>query len=488
MQSPPAIDWEALGPFLCLGVGSLAAVLLAVGSKAVRAFAGPASILSILLAGWSIGTLWERPRIVMEGLVAVDRFALGFDVVFLVTALLAILLSMADLKRKGVEHGEFYALMLIATAGMTMMAGSTSLLGLFLGLEILSVPLYILSGFLRHQDRSLEASMKYFLMGAFSTGFTLYGMALLYGGTGTLDLRRMAAAIAITDGSARGLVLAGFALTLIGFLFKIAAFPFHFWLPDVYQGAPTTVTGYMVAGTKAAGFAAILRILTSVFWTDASAADWTGLLGAIAVLTMTAGNVVALAQNNVKRILAYSSIAHAGYLLVAVVCRSDDGLSSIYFYLAAYAFMNMGAFAVIHLVEHTREGDEVGELLQAYAGLGRREPLTAAAMTVFMLALTGVPLTGGFVGKFFIFKAALDSQHVFLAIALGLNSVISAAYYLRVVLYMYFREPATEPGPVQASWPAALALAASTAGVLILGIYPGPVAEFFTSILEVGPL
>ncbi len=482
MSSMPAVDWEAIAPFLCLSAGGLAAVLLAVGSKAVRLLAGPVAILAVLLAGRSVWVLWESPRVVMSGLVAVDRFALAFDVLFLMTALLAILISMADLRRKGVEHGEFYALMLFATAGMTMMAGSTSLLGLFLGLEILSLPLYIMCGFTRHQERSLEASMKYFLMGAFSTGFTLYGMALLYGATGTLELRNMAAAAAISGAGGRGLLVAGFALTLIGFLFKIAAFPFHFWLPDVYQGAPTTVTGFMIAGTKAAGFAAILRILTSVFWGDASVAKWAGLLAVIAFLTMTAGNLVALAQNNVKRILAYSSIAHAGYLLVAVVCRSDDGLSSIYFYLAAYLFMNLGAFAVIHLVEHTREGDEVGELLQAYAGLGRREPLTAAAMTLFMLALTGVPLTGGFVAKFYIFKAALDADFVILAILLGINSVISAAYYLRVVLYMYFREPATEPGPIQASIPTTLALAASVAGVLILGIYPGPVAQFFTGI------
>ncbi|HXI03367.1 MAG TPA: NADH-quinone oxidoreductase subunit N, partial [Candidatus Saccharimonadales bacterium] len=437
-QIPPVVDWGALAPFLWLCAGGLAAILLAVGSKLLRALAGPVAIFAVVLAGRSVQLLWSSPRIAMNGLVATDRFGLAFDLLFLTTALIAILLSMADLRRKGVEFGEFYALMLFATAGMTMMAGSTSLLGIFLGLEILSLPLYIMSGFTRYRERSLEASMKYFLMGAFSTGFTLYGMALLYGATRTLDLREMAAAVATGGVTSHGLLLAGFSLTLIGFLFKVAAFPFHFWLPDVYQGAPTTVTGYMVAGTKAAGFAAILRILTTVFWTDASGAHWTGLLSLVAILTMTAGNVVALAQNNVKRILAYSSIAHAGYIMVAVVCRTDDGVSSILFYLAAYLFMNLGAFAVVHLVEHTREGDEVGELLQAYAGMGKREPIYAAAMTIFMLALTGMPLTGGFVGKFFIFRAAMHSDHLMLALFLGLNSVVSAAYYLRVVLYMYF--------------------------------------------------
>jgi NADH-quinone oxidoreductase subunit N len=320
-------------------------------------------------------------------------------------------------------------------------------------------------------------------MGAFSTGFTLYGMALLYGATATLDLRKMAAVLAIGDGSSHGLLLAGFALTLIGFLFKIAIFPFHFWLPDVYQGAPTTVTGFMVAGTKAAGFAVILRILTTAFWSDAASVQWVGLLSILAVLTMTVGNVVALAQNNVKRILAYSSIAHAGYIMVAVVCRSDDGLSSIFFYLAAYTFMNLGAFAVVHLVESTREGDEVGELLQAYSGLGRREPMTAMAMTIFMLALIGMPLTGGFVGKFLIFKAALDADHLWLALCLGLNTVVGAAYYLRVVVHMYFREPATEPGRIRPSLPATIALAAAAAGVLILGLYPAPITALFAAIL-----
>jgi NADH-quinone oxidoreductase subunit N len=211
--------------------------------------------------------------------------------------------------------------------------------------------------------------------------------------------------------------------------------------------------------------------------------EWTGLLSVIAVLTMTAGNVVALAQNNIKRMLAYSSIAHAGYLLVAVVCRSEEALAGIGFYLAAYLFTNLGAFAVIHLVERTREGDEVGELLQAYAGLGRRAPLYAAAMAVFMFALTGMPLTGGFVGKFFVFKAAVDAKLWVLAILGVLNSVVSAAYYLRVIVYMYFREPATEPGPIPHSLPAAVALAASVLGVIWLGVWPGPVAALFWQLL-----
>jgi len=479
----PTIDWGALGPFVWLCVGGLATILLSVAPKPLRDLSGPAALLSTAVAGRSVWALWSEPRIALGGMVAVDRLALAFDVVFLATAALAILLSMSALRREGTDRGEFYSLLLFATSGMMMMAGSVNLLTLFLGLEILSLPLYIMSGFSRAKERSLEASMKYFLMGAFSTGFTLYGMALLYGATGTLDLRKMAALASGGAGEYQGLMLAGFALTLIGFLFKIAAFPFHFWLPDVYQGAPTAVTGFMIAGTKAAAFATVLRILTTAFWADTIQIPWAPLLSVIAVLTMTMGNVVALAQNNIKRMLAYSSIAHAGYLLVAVVCRSEAGVSSILFYLASYLFMNLGAFVVIHLVEHTREGDEVGELLQAYAGLGKREPLAAAAMTVFMFALTGMPLTGGFVGKFFIFRAAIDAKLYTLAILGVLNSVVSAAYYLRVIVYMYFREPATEPGRIRTTMPATIALAASVLGVFFLGLNPGPVALLFSRLL-----
>ena len=419
----------------------------------------------------------------MSGMVAADHFASAFNLIFLATAFLAVLLSMADLKRRGVAFCEFYSLLLFATAGMVMMAGTTNLLVLFLGLEILSLPLYIMSGFSRTEERSLESSMKYFLMGAFSTAFTLYGMALLFGATRTLDLRLMPEAIASAAGSDHGLMLVGFALTLIGFLFKIAAFPFHFWLPDVYQGAPTNVTAYMIAGTKAAAFAAILRVLTTAFWDEAAGLEWTGLLSVIAELTKTVGNVVALAQNNIKRMLAYSSIAHAGYILVALVCHTEEGIASIGFYLATYLFMNLGAFAVIQLVEYTRKGDEVGELLQAYAGLGKREPIYAAGMAVFMFALMGMPLTGGFVGKFFIFKAALDAKLYTLAILGMINAVIGAAYYLRVILTMYFREPATEPAPIQASLPANVAFAASLAGVFFLGLNPAPIAALFANLL-----
>ena len=482
MLTVPAIDWKALGPFLWLCAGGLAALMVAVGPKRIRPAAGAISMIGVALASRSVWMLWRDPRITLGGMVAVDRLALSFDVLFLATAFLAILLSMSYLREKGMEWGEFYALLLFSVAGMTLMAGSTNLLVIFLGLEILSLPLYIMSGFTRTQERSLEAAIKYFLMGAFSTGFTLYGMALLYGSTKTLDLRQMAASFAIVGGEGRGLVILGFALTLIGFLFKIAAFPFQFWLPDVYQGAPTAVTGYMIAGTKAAAFAAILRVLTSAFWGDGSPVDWRNVLSVVAILTMTAGNVIALAQNNVKRLLAYSSIAHAGYILIAVVCRTSDGITSVLVYLAAYLFMNIGAFVVVHLVETTRDGEEAGELLQAYAGIGKREPFYAAAMAICMFALAGMPLTGGFVGKFFVFKSALDAKLYALAIIGVLNAVVSAAYYLRVIVYMYFREPATEPSPIRATLPARLALAFSIAGVFYLGLNPGPVVALFSGI------
>jgi NADH-quinone oxidoreductase subunit N len=367
---------------------------------------------------------------------------------------------------------------LFATSGMMLMSATTNLLILFLGLEILSLPLYILVGFSRWQDRSLEASTKYFLLGAFSTGFTIYGAAMMYGATGTLDLSRMASSGPST------LLLMGFGLTMVGFLFKIAAFPFQYWLPDVYQGAPTSVTAFMVAGTKAAAFAAVLRIVTApVFWDGAITAEWVKLLTVLSALTMTAGNAVALVQNNLKRMLTYSSIAHAGYLLIAVVARSGEGVASVIFYLAAYLFMNLGAFAVVLVVDRSRGGEGEGDFIASYQGLGRRHPALAAAMTVFMLSLTGVPLTGGFVGKFYIFKAAVDSNMYGLAVVGLLNSVVAAAYYLNIILNMYMKEPVSEPPQVQTPVTLGLGIAVSVAGVIYLGVFPTRILEFAQSLL-----
>jgi NADH-quinone oxidoreductase subunit N len=486
-MAPLAIDWSLLGPYLWLTAGAILVTLMAVGPKGLRHYTGYVALLALVPSTLATLSLWrlDPSRVqTMGGMLLMDHFAVWFHLIFLATAALTIVLSLPTLAAESIEYSEYYSLVLFATSGMMLMSASTNLLMLFLGLEILSLPLYILVGFTRWKDRSLEASVKYFLLGAFSTGFTIYGMALMYGATGTLDVSTMVVSAAGGRSSSSTLLMLGFALTLAGFLFKIAAFPFQYWLPDVYQGAPTTVTAFMIAGTKAAAFAAILRLVTgTLFWDGPFTGQWVKLLVVIAALTMTAGNAVALVQNNLKRMLAYSSIAHAGYLLVAVVARSDAGLAGVVFYLAAYLFMNLGAFGVVLAVDRARGGAGEGDDIASYAGMGRRQPLLAAAMTIFMLSLTGIPLTGGFVGKFYIFKAAVDSRLYGVVLVALLNSVVAAAYYLNVVLTMYMKEPASEPPAVITAAPLAVGIAVSAAGVLYLGLFPSRFLEFARNLL-----
>ena len=487
MITIPPIPWRLLSPFLSLTLGALAVTLMAVGPLSWRRHTGWAALLALIPPAWFTAGLASSPPAeagAMSGMVVMDPFSLGFHALFIVTAALALLLSvpaLADTRHaaRG-DSAEYDCLVLFATAGMMLMSSSTNLLVLFLGLEVLSLPLYVLVGFERKQERSLESSMKYFLLGAFSTGFTIYGMALMYGATGTLEITGMTEAALAATSASPVLLLAGFGLTLVGFLFKIAIFPFHYWLPDVYQGAPTSVTAFMIAGTKAAAFASVLRLVVSspLFWDGPLADDWTKLLTVLAALTMTAGNVVALVQNDVKRLLAYSSIAHAGYLLIALVARTGDGVAGIIFYLAAYLFMNLGAFAVVLAIDRARGGMGEGDALPAYAGLGRRHPVLSAAMTLFMLSLIGVPLTGGFLGKFYIFKAGVDA-HLYGLVAVGLlNSALAAAYYLKVVVTMYMKEPVSEPPAVRLPMPLWFGITISAAGVLYLGLFPARVLEF----------
>jgi NADH-quinone oxidoreductase subunit N len=308
---------------------------------------------------------------------------------------------------------------------------------IFLGLELLSIPLYVLAGFTRDRVVSIEASLKYFLLGAFSTGFILYGIAFLYGSTGTLDLRGIAAALS-AGGVPSGVFAFGVGLVLVGLGFKIAAVPFHAWAPDVYQGAPTPVAGLMAAGTKAAAFGALLRVLHTAI-PEGATIDWRSAVWVLAVLTMTVANVIAIAQQNIKRLLAYSSIVHAGYLLIAVVSPVGGGVQSAGFYLVAYTFMTMGAFVVASIVGREGRKGEDADSLSAYAGLGRRRPILALAMTLFMLSLTGIPPTAGFIGKLYIFFAAMDGKLYWLAAIGLLNSVIAAYYYLGVIVAMWMQ-------------------------------------------------
>jgi NADH-quinone oxidoreductase subunit N len=420
----------------------------------------------------------------LAGAVLIDPRALAFHLVFLVVAALTVLGSAAHLRAEKAEHGEYYALILFAVSGMTMMAASQSLLTIFLGIEILSIALYVLAGFTRDRVYSIEGALKYFLLGAFSTGFILYGIALLYGVTGRIDLGGIAAALRERGGGpADPLFLAGLALVLIGLAFKVAAVPFHFWAPDVYQGSMAPVSGFMAAGTKAAAFAALLRVLSVGFGEPSVRIRWVAILGAISLLTMIAGNVIALAQTNIKRMLAYSSIANAGYLLLAVAAGGDDaaGTGVVFFYLAAYALMTVGAFAVAAVVGRAgEEGD--GYALEAFAGLGRRRPLLAAAMAIFMLSLTGIPPTGGFMGKFYIFRSAVNAGMYGLAATGLIASVIGAFFYLRVVVQMYLREPGASPAPAPLTAFEILALFVAAGGTIYLGLFPSALLDLARSL------
>ncbi|PYS94903.1 MAG: NADH-quinone oxidoreductase subunit N [Acidobacteria bacterium] len=470
-------------PILIPAAGGLwvLVVVSLLGDRHLRAPALHALGILALSGAAALAALARGPRgAIFEGAVLLDAQALAFHLIFLMIAGLTVLASIDLLRLAGAGHGEFYALILFAVFGMTMMAGSENLLTLFLGLEVLSISLYVLAGFTRDRVYSVEGALKYFLLGAFSTGFVLYGIALFYGATGRIDLRGIASHLsAARGGSPDPLIVAGAALLLIGLGFKVAAVPFHFWAPDVYQGSMGQVAGFMATGTKAAAFAALLRVLTVGLGEESIRDQWVGLLSVIAILTMIVGNVLALAQQNIKRMLAYSSIANAGYLLVAVVAggRAGNGTATVLFYLAAYAFMTVGAFAVAALLGSAGEEDE-GYSLPAFAGLSRRRPYLAAAMAIFMLSLTGIPPTGGFMGKFYIFKSAVDAGLYGLAAVGLLASVVGAFYYLRVVVQMYLREPAGDAPPLLVGRAEALAILIAALGTLWIGLFPSSLITF----------
>jgi NADH-quinone oxidoreductase subunit N len=354
------------------------------------------------------------------------------------------------------------------------MASANDLIMIFLGLEISSIASYILAGYLRDDKRANEAALKYFLLGSFATGFFLYGVALIYGSTGSVNLSAVHSALAGSSAPSPIIVGVAAALMFVGLGFKVSASPFQVWAPDVYQGAPTPVTAFLSAGPKAAAFAIFFRIFMTAF--QPIAGGWEPLVWISALLSMTIGNFAALMQNNVKRLLAYSSIAHAGYVMVALTASSEVGTAAAMFYLAAYAFMNVGAFAV---VSHLSGKGERYQNVEDFAGLGEKQPLTAAMLSIFLLSLIGVPLTGGFFGKFYIFKAALESHLVWLTVLGLLNSAVAAYYYLRLLVAMYMHEPSeavTQAEPLSAGMSAALILPAL--GTLILGIFPSWVLEF----------
>jgi NADH-quinone oxidoreductase subunit N len=367
-----------------------------------------------------------------------------------------------------VGSGEYYALALFSTAGMVAMAAANDLVVIFLALEVMSIGVYVLAGVRRNETRSSEAALKYFLLGAFAAGFLLFGIALIYGATGTTRLEAIAARVASGVGEPSQFVLLGAGLLLVGFAFKVAAVPFHVWTPDVYEGAPTPITALMAVGVKAAAFAALVRVFGATF--GHLAGEWKGLLWAIAAATMTVGNLLAISQKNVKRMLAYSSIAHAGYALIGLVAGTAEAGSALLFYLLAYAAMNLGAFAVV--VALGRVG-EPNEEISCYAGLAGRRPLLAAAMAVFLLSLAGVPPLAGFAAKFYVFGAAVQAGYVGLAVVGVLNSLVSAYYYLWVIVQMYMYEGEVEPVPLRERPYLATTIGLAFAATVLFGIFPG---------------
>jgi NADH-quinone oxidoreductase subunit N len=417
---------------------------------------------------------------VLQGMWVLDRMSIFIDGAFVLTALITVLLSGPYLREHGFEAGEFYALVLFGAAGMIMVAHADHLLALLIGIETMSLAAYVLTGSWRRSARSSEGALKYFLMGAFATGFLVYGMALVYGLTGG-ELSYAGIAAKAKDASASPLFLVGFYFILATFVFKVAAVPFHFWAPDAYEGAPTPATGFMAAGVKAAAFVGLVRLLGTVFGGSAlspSETGWVPVISLIAIVTMTYGNLAAIRQDNIKRMMAYSSVAHAGYLLVGVAAVGlgvPDAQASVLFYLAAYTFTTLGTFGVIAWVG--RRGDE-RLFVDDWAGLATARPALALAMTVFLLSLGGVPPTGGFFGKFYLFRSAMERPELYALVIAGvLNSVISMYYYLRVVVAMYFRDPVRAHQPFEGA-SMRLALVVSALAVVLLGVMPSTVVEW----------
>jgi NADH-quinone oxidoreductase subunit N len=433
------------------------------------------AISGMAIALIAVLVLRGEHKVGFYGSVVLDGFALFAYGVFLIAGILALLLSLDYLELEHINLGEYYVLVLGAIAGMMLMVAANNLIVIFLALETFSICLYVLAGFERTRERSQEAALKYFLLSAFASGFLLYGMALTYGATGSTGLPQIAAYLKAHASTNDPILIAGMALMIVGFAFKMSAVPFHTWTPDVYEGSPTPVTAMMSVGTKLAAFAAFVRLFGVAL--PVVHVHWEGIVWLLAVITMVGGNVAAVVQTNVKRMLAYSSIAHAGYLLIAVfTARGDgssgDGVPSLLFYFIVYTFMNIGAFAVVAAIGQTGEENTY---LHDFAGLGVRKPWLAAAMAVFLLSLAGFPPLAGFWAKFYVFSTALQDNHGELAVIGVLCSVVSVYYYFRVIYYMYFR-PSGESAPVFRVPPAlGIALGVCVAGSVVLGFWPSGV-------------
>jgi NADH-quinone oxidoreductase subunit N len=456
-------------PLVILALAGIAVMLLepftAPGRKHIF---GRITVFATFAAAYAISNQWSmHPRYAFHDMIAVDNYSVFFQWLFLAITGVSAVVSMKFNERESIERGEYYALLLFACCGMSLMAMSRDLILTFLGIEILSIATYILAGFKRQDPAANESALKYFLLGSFATAFLLYGMALIYGGAGTTNYAAIRE-IARLQGTAQVTTLIGMGLLLVGFGFKVALVPFHAWAPDVYEGAPTAVTAFMTVGPKAAGFAALLRVLAQAL--PFLEGRWTMILWVMAILSMTLGNVVAILQTNVKRMLAYSAIAHAGYILIGIVTNTSPGHGAVLFYLVVYTVMNLGAFSIVLTL--SRKGDTRVKI-EDYAGLGRTSPFSAAALSIFLISLAGIPLTGGFMGKFYLFSAAIQNGYVGLAIVGVLNSVVSVYYYFRIMIVMYMREPSEEqPSPASYSLPVMAIISFGILFTFWLGVFP----------------
>jgi len=461
----PDINFTLLSPeIIVLAFALLILLMEPLLSRRIKVVSAHLGWVGIVLAFVAVLRLWNLNQTSFNEMFILDNFACFFKFIFLVSSFLVILASVSYLREEQVFHGEYFSLILFSTLGMMLMASSFDLIVIFLGMELMSLSLYVLAGFRRHDLKSNESAVKYFLIGAFASGFLLFGIALIYGATSTTNLAQILLNLSYSGFDKTSMAWIGMGLFIVGFGFKIAAVPFHMWAPDVYQGAPTPIAAFISAGPKAAGFAALLRVLVVAF--GKYQVEWSIVLWVLAALSMTVGNIIALSQTDIKRLLAYSSIAHAGYVLVALVGGGEQGVSSALFYLLVYVFMNIGAFTVVTALGEARTD------LEHYSGLVNRNPTLSVVMAIFLLSLAGFPPFGGFLAKFYVFGAAVKSGYVGLAIIAVLNSFVAVYYYLRVVVIMFMRVSPAEAQPVSVGFAARFALFTACLGITWLGIFP----------------
>ncbi|MEK6649572.1 MAG: NADH-quinone oxidoreductase subunit N [Bacteroidota bacterium] len=470
-----ATDFTLAMPLVALTATVLLVIIAEAATVGRAPFSYVLTILGLVVTGLLAGLNMRLQGEAFNGMMVTDALTSFMTILFVFAGVITSLVARPYLEKRNAHRGEFYILLLFAIIGMVLMASANDLITLFLGIELMSVCLYVLAGFERAKDRQNESSLKYFLLGAFATGFLLYGIALIYGSTGSTSLTVIGNAYAGIANQQRCLL--GVALLIVGLGFKVAAVPFHMWAPDVYEGAPTVVTGFMATGGKSAAFAALIAVMLRTF--DIGGSATSNVLALLAVASMIVGNVVAIAQTNLKRMLAYSSVAHAGYLLAGIASGSPEGAAGVVLYLTAYTATTLGAFAVIAWLEHP---NDEGTTLDDYVGLSKHQPVLAALMALYMFSLTGIPPFAGFVGKYYVFMAAVRADLTWLAVIGVLTSAVSAFYYLRVIVNMYFRDRDGEPLPLP-QLPVMVALGVTAALVVAVGILPSLVLQLISHAL-----